>query len=330
MVWKWRVKSIRSSSAASVPSLFDTTASCSPAAAQGLQRRPSPRAAAGSTGSRPGGAARSARPTASRRAGAAARLGQLEHPPKKPRATGRRRPRSGLLRPVVVGQLGAHAPARWRRSPPPSTITPCSAAMAAMRPPSYATRVNPASISTARGGGTNSESVRGKSDDHGAAEPDLHEDRRRRPDAAGGWAEGRQGLAAHRVLRHGRRADGLPRPGAHGAGRARGAARAPPSWRRSLRRVQNELFNLGSDLATLPEDRHPKQPVIEARHVEALEQEIDAWNEHAARAAQLRPARRRLGGRLPAPGPHRLPARRAPGGAPGRAASRSAPRSSPT
>jgi cob(I)alamin adenosyltransferase len=45
------------------------------------------------------------------------------------------------------------------------------------------------------------------------------------------------------------------------------------------RRIQNELFNVGSDLATLPEDRHPKQPVIETRHVEALEQAIDAWNE---------------------------------------------------
>lgn len=46
-----------------------------------------------------------------------------------------------------------------------------------------------------------------------------------------------------------------------------------------LRRVQNELFNLGSDLATLPEDRHEKQPVIQERHVLALEKEIDAWNE---------------------------------------------------
>lgn len=44
-------------------------------------------------------------------------------------------------------------------------------------------------------------------------------------------------------------------------------------------RIQNELFNLGSDLATRPEDRHPKQPVIEARHVSALEREIDGWNE---------------------------------------------------
>jgi cob(I)alamin adenosyltransferase len=46
-----------------------------------------------------------------------------------------------------------------------------------------------------------------------------------------------------------------------------------------IKRLQNELFNLGSDLATLPEDRHPKQPVTEARHVTALEHEIDAWNE---------------------------------------------------
>jgi cob(I)alamin adenosyltransferase len=47
----------------------------------------------------------------------------------------------------------------------------------------------------------------------------------------------------------------------------------------TLRRIQNELFNLGSDLATMPEDRHPRQPVIEERHVTALEREIDEWNE---------------------------------------------------
>jgi cob(I)alamin adenosyltransferase len=45
-----------------------------------------------------------------------------------------------------------------------------------------------------------------------------------------------------------------------------------------LGRVQNELFNLGSELATLPEDLRPGQPVIEARHVTALEREIDGWN----------------------------------------------------
>jgi cob(I)alamin adenosyltransferase len=47
-----------------------------------------------------------------------------------------------------------------------------------------------------------------------------------------------------------------------------------------LQRAQNELFNLGSLLATLPEDLDPKQPRIEARHVEALEKDIDELNEH--------------------------------------------------
>ena len=46
-----------------------------------------------------------------------------------------------------------------------------------------------------------------------------------------------------------------------------------------LERVQNELFNLGSILATRPEDLSPKQPRIEPRHVEALEREIDSLNE---------------------------------------------------
>ncbi len=45
-----------------------------------------------------------------------------------------------------------------------------------------------------------------------------------------------------------------------------------------LFRIQNELFNLGSDLATLPGDRHPKQPVIEAHHVAFLESTIDELN----------------------------------------------------
>ena len=47
-----------------------------------------------------------------------------------------------------------------------------------------------------------------------------------------------------------------------------------------LERVQNELFNLGSLLSTLPADLAPSQPRIEARHVEALEKDIDALNEN--------------------------------------------------
>lgn len=46
-----------------------------------------------------------------------------------------------------------------------------------------------------------------------------------------------------------------------------------------LRRVQHELFNLGSILATRPEDVHPKQARITAAEVEQLEREIDAMNE---------------------------------------------------
>jgi cob(I)alamin adenosyltransferase len=61
---------------------------------------------------------------------------------------------------------------------------------------------------------------------------------------------------------------------------ASGAPAGAAELEATLRRVQNELFNLGSDLATLPEDRHPGQPLTEARHVAALERDIDAWNEH--------------------------------------------------
>jgi cob(I)alamin adenosyltransferase len=46
-----------------------------------------------------------------------------------------------------------------------------------------------------------------------------------------------------------------------------------------LTRLQNELFNLGSDLATRTQDRHPKQPVIEVRHTAFLEKTIDEMNE---------------------------------------------------
>ncbi len=45
-----------------------------------------------------------------------------------------------------------------------------------------------------------------------------------------------------------------------------------------LLRVQHELFNLGSILATLPEDVHPKQARITPAEVSQLESEIDAAN----------------------------------------------------
>ena len=45
-----------------------------------------------------------------------------------------------------------------------------------------------------------------------------------------------------------------------------------------LKRVQHELFNLGSILATLPADVHPQQPRVTAAEVLQLEQEIDRMN----------------------------------------------------
>jgi cob(I)alamin adenosyltransferase len=45
-----------------------------------------------------------------------------------------------------------------------------------------------------------------------------------------------------------------------------------------LKRVQHELFNLGSVLATLPEDLKPRQPQITPVEVEQLEREIDSMN----------------------------------------------------
>ena len=47
---------------------------------------------------------------------------------------------------------------------------------------------------------------------------------------------------------------------------------------RILKRVQHELFNLGSILATLPEDVHPKQPRITDAEVKQLETDIDRAN----------------------------------------------------
>lgn len=48
---------------------------------------------------------------------------------------------------------------------------------------------------------------------------------------------------------------------------------------RTLKRVQHELFNLGSILATLPEDVHPNQPRITGAEITRLEHAIDSANE---------------------------------------------------
>lgn len=49
-----------------------------------------------------------------------------------------------------------------------------------------------------------------------------------------------------------------------------------------LLRVQHELFNLGSILATMPQDVRPKQPRITGAEVRQLELEIDRMNSELA------------------------------------------------
>lgn len=46
-----------------------------------------------------------------------------------------------------------------------------------------------------------------------------------------------------------------------------------------LLRVQNELFNLGAQLATPDAERRAKMPTILERHIQALETEMDTLNE---------------------------------------------------
>lgn len=69
-----------------------------------------------------------------------------------------------------------------------------------------------------------------------------------------------------------------------GVARATVAEMAPGSPRFAplaaiLLRVQHELFNLGSILATLPEDVHPKQARVTETEVAQLEAEMDRMNE---------------------------------------------------
>jgi cob(I)alamin adenosyltransferase len=49
-----------------------------------------------------------------------------------------------------------------------------------------------------------------------------------------------------------------------------------------LLRIQHELFNLGSILATRPEDVHPKQPRVTDVEIARLEAEMDRMNEDLA------------------------------------------------
>lgn len=57
------------------------------------------------------------------------------------------------------------------------------------------------------------------------------------------------------------------------------ASAAGPHLLPIVRRVQNELFNLGAELATADAATRAKLPRIEQRHIDGLERDIDAVND---------------------------------------------------
>src|SRR4051812_36134328 len=57
------------------------------------------------------------------------------------------------------------------------------------------------------------------------------------------------------------------------------ASAAGPHLTPILTRVQNELFNLGCELATPGAEMRAKLPRVEQRHIDALERDIDAVND---------------------------------------------------
>ena len=79
---------------------------------------------------------------------------------------------------------------------------------------------------------------------------------------------------ARTALREAMTGGGPAGTGTDAAARTAGAARAADldAW---LAWTQDALFNLGSDLATLPADRWPGMPLIESADTEALERAID-------------------------------------------------------
>ena len=50
--------------------------------------------------------------------------------------------------------------------------------------------------------------------------------------------------------------------------------------KKNILRIQNELFNLGSQLAVLPQDRRENTPVITKKNIKQIEIEIDEMNEN--------------------------------------------------
>ena len=135
--------------------------------------------------------------------------------------------------------------------------------------------------------------------------------RRRRRDRPRRRPPRDQGLAAHRGLRHGGRAErdvGLA-PAFNAPGSS--AARTTVASTRSCVGIQNELFDLGSELAT-PARGRSRKACFAWGPARSPARGLDGRGSTTSPAAGVRPAGRRPCRRIPPSGPHRVPARRAP------------------
>ena len=74
-----------------------------------------------------------------------------------------------------------------------------------------------------------------------------------------------------------------------------------------LGRIQNDLFDLGADLAVPQRDGKAERLRMLSSQVERLERDIDGLNERSGAADLVRPAGRHPGCGIPASRPHHMP-----------------------
>ena len=144
---------------------------------------------------------------------------------------------------------------------------------------------------------------------------DLHQNGRHGRDGPVWRAASRQGCSADRGLWHGRRIE-----------RVLGLARAeslPAEIDALLAAIQNELFDLGAELATPDPAKHGRRHTSGPSQIATLEAAIDRYEATLPAAQAVLLARRIACGGRAAPGPHGLPPRGAARGHAGRRPSRS-------
>ena len=156
-------------------------------------------------------------------------------------------------------------------------------------------------------GGVDPSGPEGLGSPHGPAHPHLHEDRRRRPDAPRRHEPGREDRSPAGRLRRRRRDQQRARRRARRSATAASRDRRPAAQHpeRPVRRRRRPVH------PGRRRTRSTRRCAITAAYTERLEAACDEYNDRAAEADQLHPARRHAGRGAAAPGPRRRPPGRA-------------------